>query len=983
MRQRLTGWFSLLAVFFMLAVYCTTAQAALLDVGPVVPEVIGSSPPTLGHGFPAWYRDTTRMPLEPCLSPALLPSGPACVLLPDPGFIPLNTMIFPTNYPIETFYFVSDAIVNPAGGGKIKYRASLEGSFATGIVTSGGQITFARIRIFADLPVAGTYKFTHPYGVETITAATAGTRAIAFTRDIGVAAGIFTGAVAGDIGPWLINTGFPQTINGETFIGDPNVAGPVTGSPFGTNFFRVDGPVGSNIGGAGINFLQTNLFTVAGKTSTAGLATPMTVDSATYTRDATSTQMEVFATTQAISNATTGLPPNPLALANIPSALQFGNVAAGGPIPTTIMTTNNPIDGKFFATASFLNPAVMPATVRVTNTADVPASFKDVPLVDEVVIGEASYNPTTHILKVTAASGDKLAPLPTLTVSLKDGTQVVPLGTIAGGGGTLSVVFPVTAALPAPIGAKTYNIPPESITVTSAKGGSDTELVTAPLIQPPVAVNDTAVVVPGGSVLINVAANDTTPNAGATMNLASVTPVAPAPTKGGLTVNPANGIITYTQNVALATGTDTFGYTIQDSTGATSNVALVTVTINAAPVANAFSVTTNEDTAAIINVALNATATGATIVPASAQVVAPGPANGTAVALGDGTVRYTPKLNYNGPDSFNYTVSNSLGALSNSATVSITVTPVPDPPLTVADTATTPMNTTVNINVLANDSHPDVLQGTAIAPTTLTIATPPAIVAGTATVIVDPLNAANMVISFAPALNFSGTASFTYIVSDTAVPPRTSLPATVTVTVTPLNVPPVANNDVASTFVNTPRIINVVANDTDADGTIDPLSAVIVTGPTPATVGTTAVKNLDGTVTFTSATAGTFTFTYNVKDNAGATSLNNATVTVSVTSPITDSVAVLRAQYTTIGSQWLVEGSSSPIVPTAPGKLVTIHLGSDLTGPVIGTITTNPADGKWKFQSTASGVVANAANNTISVALPSGASRLAFPVAIK
>jgi hypothetical protein len=1074
MRQRFSRWFSLLAVFFMLAAYCTTAQAVLLDVGPAdVP-----SPP--GHGFPFWYRDTNRLPLEPCLSPAVLPSGPACVLLADPGFNPVNPVAFPTNFPEETFYFVADAILNVGAGGaqKVKYRAALEGAFATGLVVPGDQITFARVRIFADLPVAGTYKFTHPYGVETITAAAAGTRAIAFTRDVGVGVPGFAGAVAGDLGPWLIMTGFPQTINGETLIGDPNVTGTVTGSPFGTNFFRVDGPVGSNLDGAGRNFIQTNLFTVAGKTGTAGLATPMTVDSATYTKNATNTQVEVFVTTQAISNATTGLPPNPLALANIPSALQFTDATAT--VPLTLMTTNNAIDGKFFSSTSFANPVTMPPTVTVTNTTDVPPSSTTVPLVDEVVISEASYNTATSTLKVVAASGDKVA-LPALTVSFKDGLQVVPLGTIAGGSGTVTQIFPMTVTLPAPIGAKTYNIPPESVTVSSALGGSNTVLVSNPLIQlAPVALNDTASVVAGGTVIINVAANDSTPNAGATLNLASVATGAPlaVPTLGTITNN-LNGTITYiagavagtdtftytitdstgtvspaatvtvtitaplppvaindtasvvaggtaiinvaandstpnagaTMNLAsvltgaplavptlgtitnnlngtityiagAVAGTDTFAYTIKDSTGSVSIAATVTVTITAPlvpPTANADTVTTLEDTAVIINVIANDTvALGSTINPASVLVTSQ-PLNGTVVSLGNGTVLYTPRLNYNNtalaPDIFQYTVSDTLGTRSVATTVSVTVTPVPDAPLAANDTATTPMNSLgVTFDVLANDTHPDAAQGTTIDAASLAFA-PPLLAATIGTATVDPIT---HLVTFVPATNFSGTASFTYIVSDNAVPPRTSTPATVTVTVTPVNIAPTANNDVATTFVNIPRIINVVANDTDPDGTINPASVVIVTQPLNASVFT---NNLNGTVTYTSAVAGTDSFTYTVNDNAGAVS-NNATVTVGVTSPITDSVAVLRAQYTTIGSQWLVEGSSSPAV-TPAGKLVTIYLGSGLTGPIIGTVTTNPADGRWKFQSTASGVIANAANNTISVALPSGASRLAFPVAIK
>ena len=46
------------------------------------------------------------------------------------------------------------------------------------------------------------------------------------------------------------------------YLGDPNVPHRVVGSPTGNNIFRVAGP---NIGGSGINTIQTNLFAVSGK----------------------------------------------------------------------------------------------------------------------------------------------------------------------------------------------------------------------------------------------------------------------------------------------------------------------------------------------------------------------------------------------------------------------------------------------------------------------------------------------------------------------------------------------------------------------------------------------------------------------------------------------------------------------------------------------------------------------------------------------
>ena len=121
------------------------------------------------------------------------------------------------------------------------------------------------------------------------------------------------------------------------------------------------------------------------------------------------------------------------------------------------------------------------------------------------------------------------------------------------------------------------------------------------------------------------------------------------------------------------------------------------------------------------------------------------------------------------------------------------------------------------------------------------------------------------------------TDSFTYTANDGALGSNV---ATVTITVSAGgNSPPVANDDVATTPKNVPVTINVVANDIDADGTIDP-STVAVTQPDKGTV----VSNGDGTVEYTPRRnfRGTSAFTYTVKDNEGAVS-NGATVSVTVT----------------------------------------------------------------------------------------------------
>ncbi|MDF0599078.1 Ig-like domain-containing protein, partial [Psychromarinibacter halotolerans] len=122
---------------------------------------------------------------------------------------------------------------------------------------------------------------------------------------------------------------------------------------------------------------------------------------------------------------------------------------------------------------------------------------------------------------------------------------------------------------------------------------------------------------------------------------------------------------------------------------------------------------------------------------------------------------------------------------------------------------------------------------------------------------------------------FNGTDSFVYEVSDGLGGTDTT---TVTLTVEPAADDPVALDDAATTARDVPVVIDVLANDSDADG-----DALSVTGiGTPASNGT-AVVNPDGTITYTPDAGffGTDTFTYDVDDGTGATS--QATVTVTVT----------------------------------------------------------------------------------------------------
>jgi len=96
--------------------------------------------------------------------------------------------------------------------------------------------------------------------------------------------------------------------------------------------------------------------------------------------------------------------------------------------------------------------------------------------------------------------------------------------------------------------------------------------------------------------------------------------------------------------------------------------------------ANDDSATTAEDTPVTIDILANDTAPGGAT-PAIAEVESP--SFGSVAVNPNGTVTYTPAPNYYGPDAFAYTITDGVDI--DTATVSLTVTPVNDPPMPVID----------------------------------------------------------------------------------------------------------------------------------------------------------------------------------------------------------------------------------------------------------------------------------------------------------
>lgn len=290
------------------------------------------------------------------------------------------------------------------------------------------------------------------------------------------------------------------------------------------------------------------------------------------------------------------------------------------------------------------------------------------------------------------------------------------------------------------------------------------------------------------------------------------------------------------------------------------------------PVANDDLATTPEDTAVAVQVDANDTDnTG--IDPTSVTITRQA-YNGVASLAGGGTVSYMPNANFNGTDTFTYTVRDLDGNVSNNATVTITVTPVNDAPIGVADAYTTPVDTALNViapGVLQNDTDVD--------SATLTASQVTGPTQGTLT-----LNADGS-FAYTPNAGASGNDTFTYVANDGLL---NSAPTQVTITIsTPPNQPPVANDDYATVIRNTGASNNVanvivLANDSDPDGSLDPASVTVVVNP----VNGTATANADGSITYQpkAGFTGSDSLAYTVQDTIGAVS-NTAVVRLDVIRP--------------------------------------------------------------------------------------------------
>ncbi|HBR50076.1 MAG TPA: hypothetical protein DEA71_08315, partial [Nitrospira sp.] len=414
-------------------------------------------------------------------------------------------------------------------------------------------------------------------------------------------------------------------------------------------------------------------------------------------------------------------------------------------------------------------------------------------------------------------------------------------------------------------------------------------------------------------------------------------------TNGTASIDPATGLWSYTPN-ADYNGSDSFTVTITDDAGNTTTQ-VISVTVTPVVDITTDSLTTTEDTAISANVLTGTN--GATADSFEGTPVLTGVtqgANGTVTYLANGTVTYTPNANFNGTDSFTYTITS--GGVTETATVTMTVTAVNDPTVVTGGTSGSGNEDTTLTGTLTATDAEGLSDGTVF---TVSVN------ATNGTASIDP---ATGLWSYTPNADFNGTDSFTVTITDDAGNTATQV---ISVTVTPVNDAPLLVANTGSTVAEggTDTISSSELAVTDIEQAAAQLSCSISAGPLYGRLElTTAPGILAATFTQDDIAANRLiyihdgsettsdSFTFTVNDGAGG-SLGPTTVTLTIT-PVNDTPTISSDGGGAIASLNVAENVSAvTIVTGADVDLPTQALSYSISGGVdqaLFTINTTTGD---------------------------------------
>jgi glucose/arabinose dehydrogenase len=345
-----------------------------------------------------------------------------------------------------------------------------------------------------------------------------------------------------------------------------------------------------------------------------------------------------------------------------------------------------------------------------------------------------------------------------------------------------------------------------------------------------------------------------------------------------------------------------------------------TQTANQDPTAtnDSASVTAGESTT--IDVLANDQDSDGSLDASSVQVTSGSSTGSTSVDASTGAITYSAPSDASGDVTFTYTVEDEDGAVSNEATVTVSITTANeaptaafDPPTNVIAGSETTFDASTSTDADGSivqyawdfDGDGAVDQSTSSATTTYTYAS-------------------------------AGTYQANLTVTDDDGATNTTIQ---TVTVEQPNSAPTANDDSASVDAGQSTTIDVLTNDTDSDGSLNTSSVSIVSQPSN---GTVSVDSATGEVTYTHDGSDTTSdsFTYTVADNDGATS-NEATVSITVNQQ-TSSAPVTNGLVTHLEADQGVTTSNGQVTGWADQS----GTGTDLTGEGDPTLVSDGLNGQ-------------------------------------
>ncbi|MBK9947789.1 MAG: tandem-95 repeat protein [Nitrospira sp.] len=561
--------------------------------------------------------------------------------------------------------------------------------------------------------------------------------------------------------------------------------------------------------------------------------------------------------------------------------------------------------------------------------------------------------------------------LSTVQLGVLNGTVSVTLqggATISGGSnGTNTVTLSGSQAdINATLATLTYQGTlnyngPDTLTITSTdtNSGSDVDTVAITVT----AVDDAPVVTGGTS---GSGAEDTTITNTLTatdvdgLSDGTVFTVTTSATNGTASIDPTTGLWSYTPTADF-NGSDSFTVTITDDAG---NTATQVISVTVSPVVDITndSLTTAEDTAISANVLTGTN--GATADSFEGTPVLTGVtqgANGSVTFLANGTVTYTPNANFTGTDSFTYTITS--GGMTETATVTVTVTAVNDAPVVTGGTSGTGPEDTMLTGTLTASDADGLSDGSVFTVTT-------AATNGTASI--DP---ATGLWSYTPNPDFYGTDSFTVTITDDVGNSTTQV---IMLSVTPENDAPLLVTNTGSNLAEggTDTIDASELAVTDVDNSAAQLTYTIGTGPAYGRLELTTAPGVSAT-TFTQAdidanrlvyihngsetTSDNFTFTVN--DGAGG-SIGITIVTLTIT-PVNDAPTITSNGGTSTASINVAENVSTITIVTGadvdlPAQALTYSVSG---GADQARFTINAATGALSFTAPPDFEVATDANS--------------------